>query len=119
MSTNSKILIGLGFLVLAGIIIYLYNKSKKEAAALASANSGGTKRVCFDLPTSSVPADFGPAYWNAFQTIAADIPCEGCRTYAEKFISFFHDVVNRKVGKAVYDQANYDYVFQTIMTGKI
>jgi hypothetical protein len=81
------------------VLIYKYVNKKNEATG-----------TCFDLPTSSDPAVFGPKYWEAFHSLAHQIPCQACRGFAEKFIIFFHDVVNKKLGRPVYDQANYNAI---------
>lgn len=69
---------------------------------------------CFHLPKSPDPDVFGSAYWRAFHKLAADIPCSHCRGFAEQFMSFFHDLVNTKLGKPLYDANNYNYFLQSI-----
>lgn len=106
---------GIALIVLAIIVvivfIYSYNKSKNSTNTGANAD---TEKVCFDLPTSSDPSTFGPKYWAAFHTLAKDIPCAGCRGFAEKFVVYMHDIVNKKLGKKIYDQANFDYFNKAI-----
>lgn len=71
---------------------------------------------CYNLPDSPEPAIFGPSYWFAFHDLTHRIPCPSCRTFAEKFMVFFHDVVNRKLEKKVYDQQNYDEMKAYLLT---
>lgn len=89
------ILIGIAILFIA-IIIYLQTKPKEIV------------KDCYNLPGSADPTVFGPVYWNAFHDLAKRVPCPGCRSFAEKFISYFHDVVNVKLGKPLFDSANYN-----------
>lgn len=65
--------------------------------------------VTLVLPNSASPAVFGPKYWEAFHTLADRIPCGECRDKGSAFVRFFHDLVNRKLGKPIYDQANFDF----------
>ena len=80
------------------VIIYLQNQKQKT-----------TKTLTFELPRSSDPAVFGSAYWNAFHTIANNIPCGVCKGFGQRFVIFFHDMVNLKLGKTIYDKENFDY----------
>lgn len=92
-------LIILGAIVLIVIIIIAINHQRKKT----------TETLCFDLPASFDPSIFGSKYWNAFHSLASKIPCGMCRGFAEKFIVFFHDTVNMKLGKPLYDKENFDY----------
>ena len=60
------------------------------------------------LPTSHAPNEFGPTYWKTFERLAKEVPCPPCRHGAEKFISFFHDVVNLKKGGQLFDKQNFE-----------
>lgn len=97
---NKKIVIP--FIAVIAILVFLYEKFKDK----------DTKHLCFNLSTNPDPSVFGKSYWEAFHTLAGDIPCSGCKTFAEKFMVFFHDLVNIKVGHPIYDQKNYDYFLQ-------
>lgn len=80
-----------------------------------------TKVMCLRLPNSSNPEVFGRPYWAAFHKLAADVPCDKCRHFAEKFMIFFHDTVNMKLGKPIYNQQNFNtftQLFADINAGK-
>lgn len=74
--------------------------------------TGDSKTVCYDLPTTTNPEIFGPHYWAAFHDLGSRVPCPGCRGFAEKFLVFFHDTVNVKTGKPLYDKENFDQFTQ-------
>lgn len=65
------------------------------------------EKICYDLPTSVDTEIFGPKYWEAFHDLAHRIPCTGCREEAESFVRFWHDSVNKKLGKPIFDKQNY------------
>lgn len=102
----------IGLLVYAGIYAYLRNK--KEAG-----EASPTERDCFSLPTTSNTEIFGPAYWKAFHQLAHQVPCSGCRDFAEKFMVFFHDMVNIKLSRPIYDQKNFDEMSELVMKVKL
>lgn len=90
--TTKNILIGvIALLVLILLISYFKNKGK----------------TCYELPENPNPTVFGPKYWAALHSMMSSIPCGTCRGFAEKFMIFFHDVINLKTNKPVYDPANY------------
>lgn len=76
------------------------------------------KLITFNLPSDSDPNIFGKEFWSAFHKLAAEIPCESCRGEAEKFVIFWHDSVNLKLGKPLYDEKNFNEVFEKINTLK-
>jgi len=84
-------------LIISVILIKMYQKNKEF------------ERLCFELPRTGDSSVFGPHYWAAFHKLAHNVPCSICRGFAEKFIVFFHDTVNKKLGKPIYDQENFSY----------
>lgn len=104
-NTTKYILIGAAVLLVA-IIIFLNEKSKKQKESL----------TCYDLPTSVDPRIFGPSYWKSLHDVVHKIPCGVCRTFSEKFMIYFHDVINKKLKKPVYDQKNYDEIKQYLQS---
>lgn len=106
MNNAAKIIIVILVLVIL-YLIYYYNKAK-------TISNGQEKILSFKVATSPVPDEFGPSYWKAFHGLAHDVPCPGCRGFAEKFIIFFHDIVNLKTGKQLYDPQNYNEM-QTLL----
>lgn len=64
--------------------------------------------VTYRLPKSKDTKVFGPEYWAAFHDLANRIPCDGCREDTNSFMVFWHDLVNIKTGKKVYDQKNFN-----------
>lgn len=107
MDTSTKnillILLAVAFIV----VLYLYVNKKYDL-----------QTDCYNLPTDVNPAVFGPKYWAAFHNLAHKIPCSGCRDFAEKFMVFFHDVVNQKVGHPIYNRDNYNSMLLYLNTPK-
>lgn len=64
--------------------------------------------VTFKLPNSHDPDVFGPSYWKARHKLAEMTPCPGCRMDAVSHEKFFHDWVNKKTGKKIMYQENFD-----------
>ena len=95
--TTSKNILLFAAIIAVVVLLYLYVNKK---------SSNGTD--CYDLPKDVNPDVFGPKYWYALHDITHKIPCPGCRGFAEKFMVFFHDVVNKKLGKDLYDRDNYN-----------
>lgn len=77
--------------VILAILIYRYHYSS-----------------CFYLPDNSDPKVFGPSYWKALHSIVDRIPCPGCRSDAVPLMSFMHDIVNKKLDKPLWDEANFN-----------
>lgn len=65
-------------------------------------------KVCYELPNSKDTTVFGPAFWDAFDDLAGRVPCDGCREHAKEFVSFWHDLVNLRTGKPLYDKSNFN-----------
>lgn len=61
----------------------------------------------YELPLNPDTNVWGAKYWKAFHSIANRIPCSSCHDEAVSFVSFWHDVVNTKLGKKRYDEANF------------
>lgn len=95
------VLVVLAILVVAGYFIYQNYEEKKK-----------WERLCFALPRTGDASVFGPYYWDAMHTLANRVPCSICRGYAEKFMVFFHDTVNAKLGKPLHDEANFKFFTQ-------
>lgn len=104
-NTTKYILIAIILLLLI-YILAIKNKSRVF----------GIQMDCYSLPDNSDPSIFGPPYWAAFHDLAHKVPCPTCRTFAEKFMVFFHDVVNKKLDKPIYDKQNYDDMKQYLLT---
>jgi len=95
----------IGGLIFAGIVALILWKRKQNVVAIGNPE---IKDVTFHLPTTHDPATFGPVYWNAFHTLAQDVPCPACQQFAVKFMTFFHDTVNLKTDKPLHDEANFN-----------
>src|SRR5207245_9595086 len=52
------------------------------------------------------PTVWGPKGWDYFEDVANSIPCQDCRKDAQNFVTAFHDLVNIKTGKEVYNPSN-------------
>lgn len=77
-----------------------------------------TNSTCYVLPKNIDPDVFGPYYWKAFHNLADRIPCSLCKPYAQKFMIFFHDTVNKKLGKPLYDEKNYNEVLAELCSAQ-
>jgi len=64
--------------------------------------------ITLALPRDSDPTVFGPRYWETLHKLVDRIPCPACRNKAVPFMSFFHDVVNKKTEKPLFDPKNYN-----------
>lgn len=104
---KNNIFIAVSIIVILGLLFFAYKKSKGVPVE-------SLERQCFDLPTSVDPTVFGPKYWEAFHKLAAEVPCGGCRGFAEKFMVYFHDLVNLKTDKPIFDKATYEYFNKSI-----
>lgn len=95
------------FLVIVLLVYYLNNEGYL---------SRGTKKVTYNLPVSKDPDTFGPYYWNVLHSTVADIPCGACRGEAVSFMKFFHDRVNLKLKKPLYDEENFRFWITKLCT---
>lgn len=106
----------LAFAVIVGLAAaYIYFKVIYTPSETFTVN----KRKNYDvitlaLPTNSDPAVFGPKYWETFHKLADRIPCPSCRAKAVPFMSFFHDIVNLKTEKPLYDKENFNKHIEAI-----
>ena len=80
--------------VLLIVIFILYRKNRNN--------------VTYNLPDNKDPNVFGPYYWTALHDITNRIPCPLCKPFGQKFMIFFHDVVNKKLDKPLFDPENYN-----------
>lgn len=92
-------------LIIFGLFVIIYILSQRNK-----------NKVCYELPVNKNPEIFGPYYWKALHNITDRIPCELCKPFAQKFMIFFHDVVNIKIGKPLFDPENYTEVLNEIST---
>lgn len=65
------------------------------------------KNLVFSLPENPNPKIFGSEYWKAFEILASNIPCDSCRIHAEEFVSYWHDLVNVKTSKEIFNKKNF------------
>lgn len=100
--TTKNILIGV-IVLLVLIILFSYMKNRDK--------------TCFTLPRNPDPTVFGPKYWAALHKMMSDIPCPVCRGFAEKFMVFYHDFINVKLGKNIHNVENFNYF--TDLIGKV
>lgn len=74
--------------------------------------------VTFKLPSSHAPDKFGPSYWKARHKLAEMTPCPACREEAVSHEIFFHDWVNNKTDKKLFNKENYDEWVKRICENK-
>lgn len=56
----------------------------------------------------------GKKIWQELEKTVKKIDCESCREHAVKLISFLHDVVNGGLGKPLYNEKNFNQIFNEI-----
>lgn len=96
-------------LVIGIIGAWLFFKFVYEPSATVSVSKRPNNDiVTLKLPNTGDAEIFGPKYWEAFHALAARIPCSICRDGAIPLEIFKHDIVNLKLGKKVFDKANWD-----------
>lgn len=113
MKTGNLLLI-LFAIALAAMIIIIYNKKHKGATIGTAETTPGFETISYKLPTDTAPIVFGPKYWAAFHDLTSRVPCGTCREFAEKFMVFFHDTVNLKLSKPLFDPVNFSEMSQLI-----
>ena len=64
--------------------------------------------VVLSLPNDPDSRIFGPKYWKAYHQLTERIQCSICRSDAVPFMNFFHDYVNRKTRKPIFDKENFN-----------
>ena len=78
-----------------------------------------SEKICYELPVTPETKVFGPKYWEAFHDLANRIPCGNCRQAGSSFMVFFHDLVNMKLGKPIYNKENFDGWVEKIKNLKV
>lgn len=68
----------------------------------------------YSISDSENPKMFGPSVWGALEHVVENIKCESCRGGGEKFLTFWHDLVNIKKGSPVHNEANFKNVLSFI-----
>lgn len=112
---NQNLLLILGAIAVVAILIIIYNKKKCDVA-LKSIEEPGFETISYRLPTDVDPVVFGPKYWAAFHDLTNRIPCGTCKEFAVRFMIFFHDLVNLKIGKPLFDPTNFAEMSQLVTT---
>lgn len=107
------------FLLLAFIVgvaaAYLYIQYWYQPRNTVTVQSRmGNNLMILKLPKTPDTTVFGPEYWKAYDAVSNSIPCSGCRHEAVSFISFFHDLVNKKLEKPLYNADNYNNWLDTL-----
>lgn len=105
---NNWILVIFFLVVIVAIVIYFRNKDNEptERISKSISSDGEEKILTYRLPTS-MDSDLYAPYWEALHSITSEIPCSICRKDAEKRMIFFHDSINAKLSKDIYDMANW------------
>lgn len=96
-------------LILGIAAAWIYFRYFYEPASTVTINKRPNNNVVLlKLPNSVDTHVFGPKYWEAFHKLADMVPCGQCRSKAVPFIRFFHDVVNQRTEKPIFDRDNYN-----------
>lgn len=98
---------GVAGVIIGGVAVWLFFKHLYEPSETKVVHRKKNDLVIFNLPRSTNPQVFGPKYWSAFHALAAMVPCPDCRQDAIPLEVFKHDIVNRKLGKPLFDPANW------------
>lgn len=72
--------------------------------------------LTYEVSSSRDPSEFGASYWAAIHNIVSEIPCELCREEAERFVTFWHDLKNKELGKEIYNKKNFDIQLNKIIS---
>lgn len=56
----------------------------------------------------------GGKIWEEFDKAVKKIDCESCQDHAKELISFVHDLVNAGLGKPLFNQKNFDKIYNQI-----
>lgn len=113
----------IGWLILWGLVLAAVGWHLNEWFYVPSKTVTVKKRGRFDiltfkLPNSHDPDVFGAPTWEARHFLAEWTPCPGCRSEAVSHEKFFHDYVNLKTEKKLYDKQNYDKWVKKICESK-
>lgn len=88
---------------------YLYFKVFYVPAETFTVNKRKkTDVIVLALPNTPDTTIFGPKYWEVYHKLTERIPCPACRNKAVPFMKFFHDMVNRKTDKPIFDKENFN-----------
>lgn len=91
--------------IAATVLYFMYLYTPSETSIIPRRN---TDLITVALPNDPDPDVFGPRYWEMYHKITNNIPCPSCRNKAVPFMEFFHDVVNNKTGKKIFNQENFN-----------
>lgn len=116
MNKERNLLLILFVIGLAAVLIIIYNKKKQQVVLKTTSDTPDFETISYRLPTDVDPTVFGPKYWEAYHNLTSNIPCGTCKEFAVRFMIFFHDVVNLKLGKPLYDPKNFAEISQLITT---
>lgn len=92
--------------IAAAVIYFKYFYTPDETISIRPRMSYDI--VTLTLPKDSNPAVFGPKYWQSFHRLSENIPCPSCQEKAVPFMKFFHDLVNFKTQKPIFDKDNFN-----------
>lgn len=103
------------FSLLAGFAVWLFMEYVYLPSKTVTIKTRKNfKLALFRLPNDHNPDVFGAPFWESFHTLSNMIPCPTCRNKAVPFMIFFHDIVNKKTGKKIYDPQNFNYWIEHI-----
>lgn len=109
----AKVTINIGWLILFALLLiaatYLLTDYFNEPSKTITVKPRKDYDIItLKLPNSTDPDVFGSDYWKARHFLANMTPCPSCRAEAVSHEIFFHDIVNAKTGKKLFNQENYD-----------
>ena len=56
----------------------------------------------------------GKKIWQELERTVKKIDCETCRDHALELVSFWHDVVNAGLGKPLFNEKNFNKIYNQI-----
>ena len=90
------------------VIYYLYkNKSDTNNRISTSISDDGEEKILTYRVPTTMDSDYYSPYWDSLHHIVSEIPCSICRNDAEKRMIFFHDSINAKLGKPIFNMQNW------------
>lgn len=107
-----KVTTPIGLLIFIGLILiiatYIITEYWEPSDTVSIKHRGDYDVIKFKLPNSHDPDVFGPPLWKARHFLAEFTPCSACRIDTVSHEKFYHDWVNKKKGKKIKYNENYD-----------
>lgn len=98
---------GIIILLIVIIIIAYYLREKDSENNIISksiSEDGEEKILTYRVPTT-MDSDYYSPYWASLHNICEEIPCSICRNDAKERMIFFHDSINAKLKRPIFNMS--------------